>query len=49
MAYAKQFNIDKLNWIIPGGNSGQELIRNGVYNLEGKCSKGDIVIIQWCS
>lgn len=44
-AYAKQFNIDKLKWIVPGGNSGQESIRNGVYNLEGRCSEGDIVII----
>ena len=23
-AYAKQFNINKLKWIVPGGNSGQE-------------------------
>ncbi len=44
-AYAKQFNIDKLKWIVPGGNSGQESIRNGVYNLEGKCCEGDIVIV----
>lgn len=44
-AYAKQFNIDKLQWVIPGGDSGQESIRNGVYNLEGKAQKGDIVII----
>ena len=44
-AYAKQFNIDKLKWITKGGNSGQESIRNGVYNLEGKCSKDDVIII----
>lgn len=44
-AYAKQFRIDKLRWIVPGGNSGQESIRNGVYNLQGKCKNGDIVII----
>lgn len=44
-AYAKQFNIDKLKWIINGGNTGQESIRNGVYNLEGKCADDDIVII----
>ena len=44
-AYAKQFNIDKLKWIVSGGNSGQESIRNGVYNLEGKISGDDIVII----
>lgn len=44
-AYAKQFNINKLKWIVPGGNSGQESIRNGVYNLEGVCREGDIAII----
>lgn len=44
-AYAKQFNIDKLKWVTPGGSTGQESIRNGVYNLEGKCTKDDIIII----
>lgn len=44
-AYAKQFNIDKLKWIVSGGNTGQESIRNGVYNLEKKISDDDIVII----
>ncbi len=44
-AYANQFNITKLKWIVPGGNSAQESIRNGVYNLEGECSKGDTIII----
>ena len=44
-AYAKQFNIDKLKWVTPGGSTGQESIRNGVYNLEGKCAKDDIIII----
>ncbi len=45
LAYAKQFNITKLKWVVPGGDSGQESIRNGVYNLEGKCADDDIVII----
>lgn len=44
-AYAKQFNITKLKWIVSGGSTGQESIRNGVYNLEGKCSDTDIVIV----
>ena len=44
-AYAKQFNITKLKWIVSGGKTGQESIRNGVYNLEGKCDKNDNVII----
>ena len=44
-AYSKQFNINKLKWVVDGGNSGQESIRNGVYNLEGKIGDNDIVII----
>lgn len=44
-AYAKQFNIDKLKWIVKGGNSGQESIRNGVYNLESVCKADDVVVI----
>ncbi|OUO92922.1 IspD/TarI family cytidylyltransferase [Cloacibacillus sp. An23] len=44
-AYAKQFNITKLQWIVTGGITGQESIRNGVFNLEDKCAPDDIVII----
>lgn len=44
-AYAKQFNITKLKWIVSGGQSGQESIRNGVYNLEGICKEEDIIIV----
>lgn len=44
-AYAKQFNITKLKWIVSGGQTGQESIRNGVYALEGKINPNDNVII----
>lgn len=44
-AYAKQFNISKLKWVVSGGENGQESIRNGVFNLEGKVSDNDIIII----
>lgn len=44
-AYAKQFCIDKLYHIIPGGVSGQASIRNGLYELEKYYSKDDIVLI----
>ncbi len=44
-AYAKQFNITKLKWVISGGATGQESIRNGVFNLKDKCSADDIIII----
>ena len=44
-AYAKQFNINKLKWIIEGGETVQESIRNGVFNLEKKIKENDIAII----
>ncbi len=44
-AYAKQFGISKLKWIVSGGKTGQESIRNGVYNLEGKVAPDEIVVI----
>ena len=44
-AYAKQFGITKLKWVVSGGETGQESIRNGVFNLESKLSDDDIVII----
>lgn len=44
-AYAKQFGITKLKWVVSGGQTGQESIRNGVYNLEGQINGDDIVII----
>jgi 2-C-methyl-D-erythritol 4-phosphate cytidylyltransferase len=44
-AYAHQFNITKLQWVIDGGSTGQESIRNGVFYLEGICHDDDIVVI----
>lgn len=44
-AYARQFNIDKLQRIVSGGQTGQESIRNGVFDLEGRCAEDDIVVI----
>ncbi len=44
-AYSRQFSIDKLSQIVPGGSTGQESIRNGVYALEGVASDDDIVVI----
>ena len=44
-AYARQFNITKLQAVVSGGNSAQESIRNGVFSLEDKLAADDIVII----
>ena len=43
--YKEKYGISKLRWMVKGGNSGQESIKNGVYNLEGKCDDDDIIII----
>ena len=44
-AYARQFNITKLKYIVPGGQNGQGSIRNGVYELEKHFCADDIVLI----
>lgn len=44
-AYAKQFNITKLEHIFPGGDCGQASIRNGVFGLEKIFAPDDIVLI----
>ena len=44
-AYAKQFGISKLKWVVTGGSTGQESIRNGVYNLEKIASDDDIIVV----
>lgn len=43
--YVDKYGISKLKWITKGGTSGQESIRNGVYNLKGNVSEGDNIII----
>ena len=44
-AYARQFGISKLKWVVSGGKTGQESIRNGVFHLEGKAEQDDIIIV----
>ena len=44
-AYAKQFNISKLEYIVPGGKNGQESIKNGVMELEKHYENDDLVLI----
>ena len=44
-AYARQYDITKLKWIVSGGDSGQESIRNGVFYLKDKCQPDDVIII----
>ena len=44
-AYAKQFNISKLKYVVPGGENGQDSIRNGVFELEKHYLPEDLVLI----
>lgn len=44
-AYAKQFNIDKLKWVMPSGSTAQESIRNGVFALKDTCAEDDIIVV----
>lgn len=45
-SYANQYNITKLQYIFPGGNSGMESIHNGIYGLkEAGCADDDLVLI----
>ena len=45
MNEVQTYGITKLKWVVEGGASAQESIRNGVFNLEGKCSPDDIVVV----
>lgn len=45
LAYAKQFNITKLKWVVPGGETGQESIRKGLEKLKEVASEDDTIMI----
>lgn len=44
-AYAKQFAISKLKWVILGGGCGQETSKFAVDKLMESCSPDDIIVI----
>jgi 2-C-methyl-D-erythritol 4-phosphate cytidylyltransferase len=44
-AYARQYNISKLQWVVSGGENGQSSIRNGIFELEKHCNPDDIVLV----
>lgn len=44
-AYANQFNITKLKWVVAGGNTGQESIKKGLVKLKEELEENDIIII----
>ena len=44
-AYASQFGITKLRWVVPGGATGQESIHNGLVELSKELNGDDIVMV----
>ncbi|WP_027623955.1 IspD/TarI family cytidylyltransferase [Clostridium lundense] len=44
-AYAKQFGISKLKYVVNGGESGQESIYNGLQKIQKYNSENDVVLI----
>lgn len=44
-AYAAQFGITKLRWVVPGGATGQDSIRLGLEELSQHLSSEDLVMV----
>lgn len=44
-AYARQFNITKLKWVVAGGSTGQESIRNGLNKIAQEATEDDVVMV----
>lgn len=44
-AYARQYGITKLEWVVPGGKNGQDSIRNGVFEAEKRYSEDTVILI----
>lgn len=44
-AYARDYGISKLKWIVAGGRSGQESIKNGIRKLSECCKEEDVIVV----
>lgn len=44
-AYAKQFGITKLKWVVAGGATGQESIYNGLVAVAEECPMDSVIMI----
>lgn len=44
-AYARQYRITKLNWVVEGGKDGQESTWKGIEALKDICSQDDIILV----
>ena len=44
-AYARQYGISKLKWVVDGGDDGQESTKKGVEALKDVCGTEDIILV----
>ena len=44
-AYARQYKINKLKWIVSGGNDGQESTQKGIEALKDVCTESDVIMV----
>jgi len=44
-AYAKQYKITKLDWIVSGGATGHDSIHNGLVELKMHCKDDDVILV----
>lgn len=44
-AYARQYKITKLEWVVSGGENGQASIRNGLFHAEELYDPEDIILV----
>jgi len=44
-AYARQYQIDKMDWVVSGGENGQSSIRSGVFEAERRYGGSDIILV----
>lgn len=44
-AYAKQYKITKLDFVVSGGENGQDSIRAGVYEAEARYAPEDVILV----
>lgn len=44
-AYARQYRISKLEWVVSGGENGQSSIRNGLEEAEKRYGPEDIILV----
>lgn len=42
---AEKYSLDKVRWVVSGGDSCQASTTNGIFNLEGKVSNDDMVTV----